>query len=102
MMKARGKYYELYLRFREHYEGREDIRRMHEEMAERSSKKTVKATLAGYRKHVSMMALRRVIKLFLSHLWEEWRKVEGLPVTKPYPIAILGHKDYIEPVRDKE
>jgi len=45
--------------------------------------------------HVDTMAMRKMIKLFLSHLWEEWRKAEGLEVTKPYVHAIKGHSDFI-------
>jgi len=47
--------------------------------------------------HVHNMALRKMIKLFLACLWLEWRKAEGLPVTKPYSIDILQHDSMIEP-----
>ena len=43
------------------------------------------------------MARRKMVKIFLSHLWATWRKMEGLSVTKPYVFAVLGHSDYIEP-----
>jgi len=43
------------------------------------------------------MARRKMIKIFLSHLWVTWRKMEGLSVTKPYIFEIGGHSDYIEP-----
>jgi hypothetical protein len=42
--------------------------------------------------HRHMAALRKVIKLFLSHLWVQWRAIEGLPVTEPYALDKLGHK----------
>ncbi len=42
-------------------------------------------------------AKRKTVKLFLSHLHHVWRKAEGLPVPKPYAIAILGHAHFIEP-----
>ena len=45
--------------------------------------------------HVDMMAMRKMIKLFLSHLWAEWRKAEGLEVSLPYVHAIKGHSDFI-------
>jgi len=51
--------------------------------------------------HIHMRALRKTIKLFIAHLWTEWRKAEGLPITMPYAKTILGHKDYIHPFRDK-
>jgi len=51
--------------------------------------------------HVHMRALRKTIKLFIAHLWEEWRRAEGLPITLPYAHTILGHKEFITPFRDK-
>jgi len=46
--------------------------------------------------HLHMRAKRYAVKLFLSHLWEKWRKVEGLPVPLPYPMAHQGHAHKIE------
>ncbi len=42
--------------------------------------------------HCHNAARRRMTKLFLSHLWTEWRRAEGLPVSDPYVAAYLGHK----------
>jgi len=36
-------------------------------------------------------ARRRMIKMFLSHMWVTWRTLEGLPVTEPYVHDKLGH-----------
>lgn len=36
------------------------------------------------RNHAHLSAIRKMIKLFLSHLWIVWRKMEKLPVTEPY------------------
>lgn len=47
--------------------------------------------------HVHNAARRKMVKLFLSHLWEVWRKAEGLPTRDPYPIEYLGHETYIDP-----
>lgn len=47
--------------------------------------------------HVHNMALRKMVKIFLQHLWVTWREMEGLPVNKPFVIEHLGHVDYIEP-----
>ena len=51
--------------------------------------------------HFHNRAFRVIIKIFLDHLWQEWRKLEGLPVTKPYAATILHH-DALEPVRDRK
>lgn len=34
--------------------------------------------------HKFAMAKRRTVKLFLSDMWVEWRKIEGLPVSEPF------------------
>jgi hypothetical protein len=47
------------------------------------------------RKH--FWALRKVEKLFLSHLWEVWREALNLPIGTPYVHAHLGHEQYIGP-----
>lgn len=47
--------------------------------------------------HVDAMAMRKMLKLFLSHLWMKWREAEGLPITMPYIHAIKGHTDYRGP-----
>lgn len=50
--------------------------------------------------HVNQRARRRTGKLFLSHLWAQWRMMLGLPTRKPYPIEFLGHTTYIPPFTD--
>lgn len=45
--------------------------------------------------HQHNMAHRKMIKIFLQHLWVVWRKSEGLPVSLPYVEAILGHTNIV-------
>lgn len=47
--------------------------------------------------HIDAIARRWTVKMFLSHTWEVWRRVEGLPVSAPYPVAHMGHVHVIEP-----
>lgn len=47
--------------------------------------------------HIHRMALRKMIKIFLSHLWVKWREAEGLPVSEPYVQAMMGHTNIVEP-----
>lgn len=48
--------------------------------------------------HLHARALRKTIKVFLSHLWIMWRQYEGLPISEPYAIAHLPeHTHMIEP-----
>jgi len=42
-------------------------------------------------------ALRKVMKLFLCHLWLVQRDIEGLPLVTPYPLDRLGHSTIISP-----
>lgn len=45
-------------------------------------------------------AIRRLIKLWLSHLWETWRRYEGLPVRDPYIVAENPVHQFI-PAKDR-
>jgi ribosomal protein L37AE/L43A len=48
--------------------------------------------------HLHARALRKMIKIFLGHLWLKWREYEGLPVSEPYAIAHMPeHTHMIEP-----
>src|SRR5215218_9565114 len=44
--------------------------------------------------HVDNAARRKMVKVFLSHLWLVWREAEGLPVSDPYVIASPKHPDH--------
>ena len=46
--------------------------------------------------HKHQAALRRMLKVWLAHLWERWRKMEGLSTRPPY-ILEHGHTTYMEP-----
>ena len=46
-------------------------------------------------------AMRLTVKLFLAHLWEEARKLHGLPVHQPFAIDKLGHTTYYSPKLEK-
>jgi len=45
-------------------------------------------------RHIDNRAKRYAAKWFLNDLWNFWRKQENLPVTQPYEIAKLGHKEH--------
>lgn len=83
LLKARGEYADLYYRFKETYSLREDLKRIKK---------------GSFKLHVHLMAMRKMVKVFLQHLWVRWREVEGLPITKPYVVEKLGHKGYISPL----
>ena len=45
--------------------------------------------------HIHNRAKRKAIKIFLQHLWVNWRELEGLPVSDPYVKAVLKHTNII-------
>ena len=47
--------------------------------------------------HRATHAERIMVKMFMSHLWQVWREMEGLPTREPYAIASLGHTTLITP-----
>jgi hypothetical protein len=46
--------------------------------------------------HRHYAAFRKMMKVWLAHLWLHWREIEGLPVRDPYAIAKLGHTTIID------
>lgn len=47
------------------------------------------------KKHCHMAALRKMVKVFLVHLWIKWRELEGLPVRPIYVLEKMGHTTFI-------
>lgn len=48
--------------------------------------------------HCHFAALRKVIKIWLQHLWITWRKIEGLPVSLPWQFEHTdNHTHYLPP-----
>lgn len=47
--------------------------------------------------HIHNAAMRKMIKLFLSHCWLRWRMLEGLPIREPYVHEKLGHQTVYAP-----
>jgi hypothetical protein len=83
-------YRRIYDEKKKYYMEREDL------------KKAVETGEKGAMLHIRMMTLRYTVKRFLADLWIQWRKLEGLPITKPYPHAILKHTNYQEWQPDKK
>ncbi len=46
--------------------------------------------------HCKRAARRRMLKVFLAHLWEQWRTLEGLPTRPLYAQERLGHDHYMD------
>lgn len=50
--------------------------------------------------HINNRAIRKVSKIFLAHLWQTWRRQQGLEATEPYAKQLLGHST-VEAFTDK-
>lgn len=51
---------------------------------------------------VESVARWATIKLFLSHLWQKWSEVEGIPVREPYAVEYMQHHRIDPPEWDGE
>ncbi len=47
--------------------------------------------------HIHAASMRKMIKVFLSHVWSRWRMIEGLPLRDLYVTEKLGHTTYFSP-----
>lgn len=47
--------------------------------------------------HRHNAAIRKMIKIFLSHVWLRWRSLEGLQISEPYVNDKLAHIHYYAP-----
>jgi hypothetical protein len=86
----KSRYRRLYEEKKQYYLNREDLR------------KAIEHGEKGAKLHVRLMAMRYTVKRFLADLWVEWRRLERLPITKPYVQTVKGHTDYEPWQPDKE
>ena len=56
-----------------------------------------------FKAHILAKATRATVKIFCSHVYQQYRKMAGLPVSKPFAFGILGHdaSGMIEPIYDR-
>lgn len=47
--------------------------------------------------HRHLASMRKMSKMFLSHLWLRWRTIEGLPVSEPYIMNNPKHSHFRTP-----
>jgi len=85
----KSRYRRIYDEKKQYYLRREDLR------------KPIENKEKGAKLHVRLMAMRYTVKRFLADLWLVWRRMEGLPITKPYATAVLGHDGFETPETDK-
>jgi len=85
---AKSKYRKLYDKIKK------DERRKH------PTKKTVGGKIMFNDGHINNRTMRKVSKIFLAHVWQTWRRQQGLPATEPYAKQLLGHS-VVEAFTDK-
>ena len=95
LLRAKGKFYEKYLDFKEQYKSRYAV--VPTSKLPKKDGKRYEPEGVISEGHLHAMAQRKMVKLFLACLWIIWRQQEGLPITKPYAIDKLGHNSYIDP-----
>lgn len=121
LLKARGKFHEFYLKYKEYLVARceqEGIRILPTPKGRYcvfceaevelktarycptcntllSSKEEPKGVMSEG--HIHMMAMRRMMQHFLDLFWVVYRQAMYLPVRAPYPIEFLGHSTIVSP-----
>jgi len=101
LLRAKGKFYQYYLKEKEKYYTR--FRNANYKIVPASElpkdEKGRRYEPEGVisEGHLDNMARRKMMKLFLASLWLVWRQGAGLPITKPYAIDKLGHNHYLDP-----
>ena len=98
--RARGKYHEYFLKEKERYRKRFLSNGFKiipsKELPTKQGKKYEPEGVISLG-HLDNMAKRKMIKLFLSHLFIVWTQAEGLPAEKPWVLEHGGHKHFIDP-----
>jgi len=85
---AKSKYRKLYDKIKK------DEHKLH------PTKKKVNGKIQFNDGHLHNRAMRKVSKIFLAHVWQTWRRQQGLPATEPYAKQLLGHST-VEAFTDK-
>jgi len=79
-LNPRNSYYRhLYDKIKAYYAQRDGVRK---------TKKEAEGKTPG---HIRNMAILWTASIFASHMWEAWRRLEGLEIKEPYQIEKLGH-----------
>lgn len=97
LMRARGRYYMYYCEQKRNYEARFEKEGLKIAAGKKGGEKEGEISKG----HIHMMALRKMIKLLLSHYWMVARQGAGLPVSKPYVHEKMDHETYYEPFVDE-
>lgn len=100
LMKGRGRFYEYYAQEKDKYVKRfisEGVKIVPATKLPKKDGKRYEPEGIVSEGHVHNMALRKMIKLFLSCLWLVWREKCGLPTRLPYAMEYQNHTTFIDP-----
>lgn len=100
LARAKGKFYEYFLKEKERYRKRflgDGYKIIPSEKLPTKEKKRYEPIGVISLGHLDNMAKRKMIKLFLACLFIVWRKAEGLPNERPYVIEHGEHEHLIDP-----
>lgn len=63
-----------------------------------------KEVIPCFAAHMFAKATRATTKIFASHVYQQMRKIAGLPASKPFSFGMLGHdmSSMIEPIYDEK
>lgn len=111
LVRAKGKFYEYYLKEKEKYQARYVNRGFKivpsNELPKDKKGRKYEPEGAISEGHLDNMARRKMIKIFLAMLFIVWRRELGLSDSSPYSAEHLGHshiykpKDFVENSKDK-
>ena len=71
-----------------------------DERKKHPTRKTVGGKIMFNDGHIHNRSMRKVSKIFLAHIWQTWRRQQGLEATEPYAKQLLGHS-VVEAFTDK-
>jgi len=60
-------------------------------LGQKAKRLSVKPKNPPCKQHIDYRAMRKMVKRFLADFWLAWRRLEGLPLSEPYAVAILHH-----------
>jgi adenylate kinase family enzyme len=106
--KSKSGYRELYLKFKEEIIKKNKAKGIKivpaSQLPEREDGKKYEPSGVISEGHIHQQALRKMMQIFVNHLWEICRKAEGLPAgpKESYAFKVLKHplSSYIPPIRD--
>lgn len=91
-LKSQSPYSDIYYSAKTYYEANRTGKKWTSKINERTDEPNKEWT----KNHIHLASMRKMKKIFLSHLWEVWRAIDGLPVRNLYVEEYLGHENLLK------